>query len=106
MPASQGTTHEPPGSIDSPVVPDQSLKVRDIIDRFLKGLPLPNLHRSNPVWTDQETLSHDTPDLNRMANLDPMDKLDLARSAKVRKKKAPEEPPGPPEPPKKEPPTE
>jgi hypothetical protein len=63
----------------SATVPDQALKVRDIMNRFIKGQSIEHaLKTQQPVWP--ETVSHDSPDLNQIRNMDKMDKADLARS--------------------------
>lgn len=69
---------------DNETVPDQSLKIRDVIDRFTRGLPV-NVETKRGVFPDQ--VSHDSPDIEALGRMDRMDKFDFARSAQVKRKK-------------------
>lgn len=81
---------------DEKVVPNQALTPQDIIDRFTRGLPTEDQMGPKPVWVDN--MDHDSPDFNQLANMDPMEKKDFARSARIKLKPEPpkEEPPAPP----------
>lgn len=78
------------------VVPDKGLKVRDIMDRYTRGLPV-ETGKQAQVWPGED-MTHDSPDLNKLAQMDAMEKKDMARSVKFKIPKQPEA-----EPPKVEP---
>lgn len=68
-------------------VPNKALTPKDIVDRFMKGLPQPEAEgATKPVYPDQETLSHDSPDLSKMSRMDVQDRKDFARGARVKMK--------------------
>lgn len=71
------------------VMPKQALSVKDVIQRFTKGLPIQDPPRSSkPVWP-AESMTHDSPDYNSILMMDRQDKADMARSAKINKKAEP-----------------
>lgn len=77
------------------VVPNQALKVKDIFARFLRGLPIDESKLANrPVWPSED-MSHDSPDMGEIQRMDPMERKDLARSAKFKVPKKAEQPPSP-----------
>lgn len=67
------------------VVPDKGLKVRDIIDRFTRGLPT-GAEVKRGVFAPDDKQGHDSPDWEEIGRLDRMEKADIARSAKVNRK--------------------
>lgn len=74
------------------VVPNRALKVKDIIDRYTRGLPIEEMSGSKPVWS-KEDMTHDSPDLSKLSQLDKMDKKDLARGARYKIPKLPDQSP-------------
>lgn len=79
---------------DNATIPDQSLKIRDIVDRFTRGLPV-NTQTKRGVFPDE--VSHDSPDIDSLGRMDRMDKMDFVRSARINRKKV-VDPPDPKEP--------
>lgn len=74
------------------VVPNKALKVKDIIDRFTRGLPVEETHGSKPVWP-KDDMSHESPDYGKVASMDKMDSIDMSRSMRVTRRKAVSVPP-------------
>lgn len=81
------------------VVPDKSLKVKDIIDRYTRGLPIDPGTGSRPIFPGED-MTHESPDMSKLSMMDRMERKDLARTAKFKVPKKQE----PPAPPKEEPP--
>lgn len=72
----------------SPCVPNQALTVRDIVIRYVKKQPMPELDSGvKPVYMDQD-MTHDSPDMNKLRDMDKMEKADFARNFKFHAKKA------------------
>lgn len=77
---------EPEFPVETKVVPDQALRPVDVVNRYLRGQPMPEPAGSaKPVYIDDMT--HDSPDLNKMAMYDKMESADFVRSLKVQYKK-------------------
>lgn len=73
------------------VVPNKALKVKDIIDRFTRGLPIDEGQTSKPIWP--EGTSHDSPDYNKLNMMDRPDRADMARTIRKRVPKEPDKSP-------------
>lgn len=67
-------------------IPDQAISMRDVLERFSRGLPVNSIADQGYSYVDGAD-SHDAPDFDAMRRLDPMDRKDLARSARVNRKK-------------------
>lgn len=80
------TIKDKKGNLVNPVikvVPNKALKVKDILDRYVRGLPTEEGQAKNMVWPSED-MTHDQPDMNKLSNLDRMEKKDLARGAKFK----------------------
>lgn len=65
------------------VVPNKALKPRDVIDRFTRGVPLQDVVGAKPVWLAEDA-THESPDLEKLRDMDRMEKKDFVRSARVK----------------------
>lgn len=64
------------------VAPNQALTVKDIMSKYMRGLPVDETKLAGrPVWPGED-MNHNSPDLSKIANMDRMERKDLARSAK------------------------
>lgn len=72
------------------VIPNQALSVRDIMDKFVRGIPVDTAGQK-PVWPTDD-MTHDSPDLNQLRYLDRMEGKDMARTARFKIPKKAEPP--------------
>lgn len=72
----------------SKTVPDQSISVKDIMSRYKKNQPLPESKgNGTPVWVET---THDSPDLEKIRDMETPDKIQFAKDFLVKEKKKPE----------------
>lgn len=66
---------------DVKVVPNKALTVKDIMQKYMRGLPVDDSLKGSPTWAG-ENMTHDSPDMSKIQQMDRMEKSDLAKSAK------------------------
>lgn len=66
----------------SQTVPDETMSLREILNKFVRNQQaMDELYR--PASGYQDEPDHDSPDLQALSNLDPMEKADYARDLKT-----------------------
>lgn len=74
----------------SMTVPNEALTVRDIVTRFIKKQPMPELDKMAKAIYMGEDMTHDSPDMNKIRDMDKMEKIEFANSFQVKYKEKPE----------------